>query len=73
MTALLIALLLINAVFNAVVWPRFFGRIAKDPRARDQDGRPTRFLVVHAVLIGLALLLALISAVVAIVAIATGA
>lgn len=72
MTALLIALLLINAVFNAVVWPRFFSRIARDPRARDDNGRPTRFLVVHAVLIGLALVLALVSAVVAVIAIAVG-
>jgi hypothetical protein len=72
-TALLIALLLVNAVFNAVVWPRFHGRIAKDPRAHDESGRPTRFLVVHTVLIGIALTLALISAVVVIIAIATGA
>lgn len=73
MTALLIALLLTNAAFNALVWPRFYGRIAKDPRARDDQGRPTRFLVVHAVLIAIALLLALASAVVAVIAIATGA
>lgn len=72
MTATLIALLLINAVFNVVVWPRFFGRIAKDPRSRDPQGTPTRFLIVHAVLIGVALLIAVVSAIVAIVAIATG-
>lgn len=72
MNAALIALLLANAVFNIVVWPRFFTRVAKDPRARDENGRPTRFLIVHAVLIGLALLLALASAIVAIVAIVVG-
>ena len=55
MTAVLIALLLVNAVFNVVVWPRFYTRVAKDPRARGADGKPTRFLVVHAVLIALAL------------------
>lgn len=60
---LLAVLLLVNAAFNVLVWPRFYGRIAKDPRARDEQGRPTRFLTVHAVLIGAALVLAAISAV----------
>lgn len=73
MTALLIALLLINAAFNVIVWPRFYGRVAKDPRARDESGRPTRFLIVHAVLIALALILAVASAIAAITAMFTGA
>jgi len=72
-TGLLITLLLVNAVFNVVVWPRFYGRVAKDPRARDADGKPTRFLIVHAVLIGIALLLAVVSAIVAVVALTSGA
>ncbi|CAN5504657.1 hypothetical protein BH10ACT6_BH10ACT6_00170 [soil metagenome] len=63
---LLAVLLLVNAVFNVLVWPTFYRRVAKDERARDANGRPTRFLRVHAILIGAALLLALISAVVAI-------
>ncbi|MFT4051610.1 MAG: hypothetical protein QM677_05080 [Microbacterium sp.] len=73
MTTLLIVLLLVNAAFNALVWPRFYGRIAKDPRARDGAGRPTRFLIVHAALIAAALLLAVVSAIAAIVAIGSGA
>lgn len=68
METALIVLLLINAAFNVLVWPRFYGRVAKDPRSRDESGRPTRFLIVHAVLIGAALLLAAVSAVVAILA-----
>lgn len=68
MIVLLAALLLANAVFNVVVWPTFYRRVAKDPRARDAGGRPTRFLIVHAVLIGVALLLALASGIAAIVA-----
>ena len=68
MTPVLITLLLVNAAFNVVVWPRFYGRVARDPRARDADGAPTRFLIVHAVLIGIALLLAVVSAVVAVIA-----
>jgi len=69
----LIALLLLNAAFNVIVWPRFYARVAKDPRSRDDAGRPTRFLVVHAVLIGLALVLAAASAIAAIAAMAGGA
>lgn len=72
MAALLITLLFLNALFNVVAWPRFYGRVAKDPRARDAAGRPTRFLIVHAVLIGIALLLAAASAVAAIVALVVG-
>lgn len=56
-------LLLINALYNVVVWPRFWTRVAKDPRARDAQGRPTKFLTVHAILIGIALLIAVISAI----------
>ena len=56
-------LLLINALYNVVVWPRFWTRIAKDPRARDEQGRATRFLTVHAILIGIALLIAVVSAI----------
>ena len=68
MTPLLIGLLLVNAAFNVLVWPTFYRRVARDPRARDASGRPTRFLIVHAVLIGAALLLAAASAVGAIIA-----
>jgi len=57
----LIALLFANAVFNIVVWPRFYVRVAKDPRAKDAVGKATPFLIVHTVLIGLALVLALAS------------
>ena len=51
-------LLLVAAVWNFVIWPPFLRRIAKDERARDADGRPTRFLQVHAILIGVSLSLA---------------
>ena len=64
---LLAILLLVNAAFNVLVWPTFYRRIAQDPRARDTSGKPTRFLTVHTVLIGAALLLAAVSAVAAIV------
>jgi hypothetical protein len=51
-------LLLVAAVWNFVIWPPFLRRIAKDDRARDANGRPTTFLRVHAVLIGISLSLA---------------
>ena len=54
-------LLIVNGIFNIVVWPTFFRRVVKDPRARDAAGKPTRFLVVHAVIIGVALALAVAS------------
>ena len=63
---LLAVLLLLNAAFNVLVWPTFYRRIANDPRARDAQGKRTSFLQVHTVLIGAALLIALISAVAAI-------
>ncbi len=68
MEPVLIALLFANAVFNVVVWPRFYVRVAKDPRARNAAGRATPFLIVHTVLIALALVLALASVIAAIAA-----
>ncbi|PZR53634.1 hypothetical protein DNL40_05715 [Xylanimonas oleitrophica] len=51
-------LLIVAALWNLLIWPRFWQRVAKDPRSRDTAGRPTRFYTVHAVLIGVSLLLA---------------
>lgn len=65
-------LLFLNAAFNALVWPPFYKRVAKDPRARDANGRATAFLKVHAVLITIALVLALVSVLAGIAAL-TGA
>ncbi|WP_426515422.1 SCO4848 family membrane protein [Diaminobutyricibacter sp. McL0618] len=53
--------LFVNALFNVIAWPRFYKRVAADPRARDGAGAPTRFLRVHAALLAIALLLALAS------------
>ena len=61
MTTTVAVLLLLNGVWNLVVWPAFFRRILRDPRSRDASGRVTRFLTVHAVLIGISLLLAVAS------------
>lgn len=52
-------LLLVTAAWNLLIWPRFWQRVTKDPRARDEQGRTTTFFRVHAVLIGVSLALAL--------------
>ncbi|HEY1529562.1 MAG TPA: hypothetical protein VGF80_02000 [Galbitalea sp.] len=60
--------LLVNGIFNWIVWPPFYRRTARDSRARDAQGRATRFLRVHAILIGSALLLACVSLVIGVLA-----
>lgn len=62
--------LFLNAAFNAIVWPQFYKRVAKDPRARDENGKATTFLTVHIVLIAIALVLALVSVLLGIAALA---
>ncbi|MEV0892468.1 hypothetical protein [Promicromonospora sp. NPDC050262] len=51
--------LIVTALWNLLIWPRFWQRIVADPRSRDADGRATTFLTVHSVLIGVSLALAL--------------
>ncbi|MCU1542958.1 MAG: putative integral rane protein [Microbacteriaceae bacterium] len=58
MTPTLAVLLLFNGVFNAIVWPTFFRRVARDPRSRGADGAVTPFFTVHLVIVVVALLLA---------------
>ena len=60
-------LLFANVLFNVIAWPRFYPRIAADPRARDEQGRRTTFYTVHVVLIVIALVLAAASAVIGVV------
>jgi hypothetical protein len=57
-------LLLIGAAFSVIVWPAFLRRVAADPRARDADGRATRFLTVHLTLVAIAVVIAIAQAVV---------
>jgi hypothetical protein len=59
--------LLVNGVFNFIVWPPFYRRTSADSRAHDEHGKATRFLRVHAILIGTALVIAVASLVVGIV------
>ncbi len=59
-------LLLVNVGFTVVAWPTFYRRVANDSRARDAAGRATRFLSVHRVIVGIAYLIAAVSAVAAV-------
>ncbi|GAA1868133.1 hypothetical protein GCM10009751_28330 [Myceligenerans crystallogenes] len=52
-------MLLFAGLWNLVIWPRFWQRITADPRSRDDAGKPTAFLTVHAVLISVSLALGL--------------
>ena len=72
MTVFAALVLFVNALFNVVAWPRFYKRVSSDARARDAAGKATRFLVVHAVLLGVALLLALLSVVAGILLLVAG-
>jgi hypothetical protein len=58
--------LVAGAVFNLVSWPRFYPRIANDPRARDAAGDRTVFYRVHVVLIVISQVLAAASIVAAV-------
>ena len=67
MTVFAALVLFLNAVFNLFAWPRFFTRVRTDARARDAAGKATPFLIVHAVLLAVALLLAVLSAIAGVV------
>lgn len=51
--------LILSGAWTLIVWPPFLRRILKDPRARDSNGAPTRFLTVHAMLISTSMILGL--------------
>ena len=59
-------LLIVAGVWNVVVWPQFLRRVMKDPRAKDSEGRATRFLTVHLLLVAISLTLGVAVAVVGI-------
>jgi hypothetical protein len=51
-------LLIVSAVRSFVISPPYLRRVLKDERARDADGKPTTFMRVHVILIGISLALA---------------
>ncbi len=63
--------LLLNALFNVIAWPRFFRRMAADARAVDAKGARTAFYRAHSALLAVALILAAASTVAGIVLLIT--
>ncbi|UZX02397.1 hypothetical protein F8G81_07040 [Arthrobacter sp. CDRTa11] len=57
-------ILIIAGVWSLVVWPQFLRRVMKDPRARDAQGKATKFLTVHLVLVGVSMALGAATAVI---------
>jgi uncharacterized membrane protein len=49
--------LIVAGVWSLVVWPQFLRRVMKDHRARDADGKATKFLTVHVVLVSVSMVL----------------
>ncbi len=49
--------LIVAGVWSLVVWPQFLRRVMNDPRARDADGKATKFLTVHVVLVSVSMVL----------------
>lgn len=57
-------LLIVAGVWSLVVWPQFLRRVMKDPRARDANGKATKFLTVHLVLVSISMVLGAATAVI---------
>ncbi|MDR7081314.1 putative membrane protein [Arthrobacter ginsengisoli] len=55
--AILAVVLIVAGLWSLAVWPQFLRRVMKDPRARDTNGKATRFLTVHVVLVSISMLL----------------
>jgi hypothetical protein len=60
-------LLIIAGVWSLLVWPQFLRRVMKEPRARDADGKATKFLTVHVVLVSISMVLGAATAVIGVV------
>ncbi|MBW4095799.1 MAG: hypothetical protein HIU81_10720 [Acidobacteria bacterium] len=58
--------LILAGLWTVIVWPPFLRRTMKDPRARDEAGRPTRFLTVHMMLVTISMIFGIATAVIGI-------
>ena len=58
--------LVIAGLWSLVVWPQFLRRVMKDPRARDDAGKATKFLTVHVVLVSISMVLGAATAIIGI-------
>jgi uncharacterized iron-regulated membrane protein len=58
--------LIVAGAWSLIVWPQFLRRVTADPRARDANGKATKFLTVHVVLVTISMVLGLATAVIGI-------
>ncbi|MDQ0029211.1 SCO4848 family membrane protein [Arthrobacter bambusae] len=63
--------LIVAGAWSLIVWPQFLRRVMADPRARDAEGKATKFLTVHVVLVTISMVLGLATAVIGITALLT--
>ena len=61
-------LLILAGAWSLVVWPQFLRRVMKDPKARDDAGKATKFLTVHLVLVSVSMVLGAATAVIGVMA-----
>ena len=66
--AVLAVVLIVAGLWSLVVWPQFLRRVIKDPRSRDTNGKATRFLTVHIILVSISMLLGAATAAIGIAA-----
>lgn len=62
----LAGILILAGLWSLIVWPPFLRRVLKDPRAKDESGRATRFLMVHVMLVSTSMVLGLATLVIGI-------
>ncbi|GAA1048183.1 SCO4848 family membrane protein [Arthrobacter russicus] len=58
--------LILAGLWSLIVWPPFLRRVLKDPRARDESGKPTKFLTVHIMLVSISMILGIATLVIGI-------
>lgn len=56
--------LIVAGAWSLIVWPQFLRRVMTDPRARDANGKATKFLTVHVVLVTISMVFGLATAVI---------
>ena len=54
--AILAVVLIVAGLWSLAVWPQVLRRVRKDPRSRDANGKATRFLTVHIILVSISML-----------------
>ncbi|MGO4583013.1 SCO4848 family membrane protein [Arthrobacter sp. 2RAF6] len=68
LAAWLSIVLIVAGAWSLIVWPQFLRRVMSDPRTRDANGKATKFLSVHVVLVTISMVLGLATAVIGITA-----